>query len=102
MTSNNERRLPGPGGPTIPRYSSGLSIGGAEGTQNLWVRFHCHPRRNQAPVTHNIHTLTSDEKIIDLVEEMNRQACTRGGLISNFSFIKKKPLLRRGKFTLLV
>ncbi|CAH2098271.1 unnamed protein product [Euphydryas editha] len=72
MTSKKEPRPQLPGGPIIPSYGSGSGKGRAEGAKNLRVRFRCHPRQHLTLVTHNIHTLRCDKRIVKLEEEINR------------------------------
>ncbi|XP_028031922.1 uncharacterized protein LOC114244347 [Bombyx mandarina] len=74
MNSNRDTRPLVPGDPAIPDYSSGYGNGGAGGAKNTRQRHGYHPqkRRPLALVTHNVHTLRLDEKLVELEEEMDK------------------------------
>ncbi|CAH2103668.1 unnamed protein product [Euphydryas editha] len=67
--STTEPRSSVPGGPTIPGCGSGLGNGSAGSAKNLQKKIPYHPRRHLILLTHNIRTLRSDEKIVELEEE---------------------------------
>ncbi|KAL0832887.1 hypothetical protein ABMA28_001036 [Loxostege sticticalis] len=72
MRSTDETRPPVSGSPAIPGYGSGQGNGGAGGAKNPRRRNGYHPRRQLALVTYNVRTLRTDEKIVELEDEMSR------------------------------
>ncbi|KAL0868479.1 hypothetical protein ABMA27_007962 [Loxostege sticticalis] len=68
--SSRRNRLSG--SPAIPGYGSGQGNGGAGGAKNPRRRNGYHPRRQLALVTYNVRTLRTDEKIVELEDEMSR------------------------------
>ncbi|CAK1602653.1 unnamed protein product [Parnassius mnemosyne] len=64
-------RPPVPGAPAIPGYGSDHGNGWAEGAKNLQWRFGCHLRRLDL-ATYNARTLRTDEKILELEEEIDK------------------------------
>ncbi|CAK1578662.1 unnamed protein product [Parnassius mnemosyne] len=73
-----KRRRPVPGGPAIPGYGGDHGNGGAEGAKNL-RRFGCQLRRLDL-ATYNTRTLRTDEKIVELEEEIDKLRCHIIGL----------------------
>ncbi|KAG6440869.1 hypothetical protein O3G_MSEX001433 [Manduca sexta] len=71
MATHKMTRPPVPGSPAIPGSGSGHGNGGAGGAKNPRVGPRYHPRRRLALVTHNIRTLRTDEKIVELEEELS-------------------------------
>ncbi|XP_075990191.1 uncharacterized protein LOC142985833 [Anticarsia gemmatalis] len=61
-----------PGGPAIPDYGSGNGNGGARGAKNPRQRSGYHNRRQLALATYNTRTLRTDEKLVELEEELSR------------------------------
>ncbi|CAG4945202.1 unnamed protein product [Parnassius apollo] len=71
MNNYTNRRPPVPGGPAIPGYGGDHGNGGAGGAKNLRWRFGCHLRRLDL-ATFNARTLRTDEKILELEEEIDK------------------------------
>lgn len=72
MSDNIITRPPVPGSSAIPDLGSGSGNGGAGGAKNPRQRKRYHPRRTLALATHNIRTLRTDEKIVELEEELSK------------------------------
>ncbi len=74
MNCSDKTRPPVSGSPAVPGYrGSGQGNGGTRGAKNprRWRKGY-HPRRRLALVTHNVRTLRTDEKIIELEEALGR------------------------------
>ncbi|XP_073957112.1 uncharacterized protein [Choristoneura fumiferana] len=71
MIGTNKPRPLVPGSSFIPGLGSGPGNGGARGAKNLRVTPRYHPHRTLALATHNIRTLRTDEKLIELEEELS-------------------------------
>ncbi|KAL0860006.1 hypothetical protein ABMA27_010321 [Loxostege sticticalis] len=72
MESSIYTRPPVSGGPAIPGYGSGHGNGGAGGAKNPRRRNSYHPQRLLALATYNAQTLRTDEKLVELEEELSR------------------------------
>ncbi|XP_028178547.1 craniofacial development protein 2-like [Ostrinia furnacalis] len=72
MNGRAKTRPPVSGSPVVPDYGSGWGDDGAGGAKNPRRRNSYHHKRQLALVTHNIRTLRSDEKIIELEDELSR------------------------------
>ncbi|KAL0893365.1 hypothetical protein ABMA27_014952 [Loxostege sticticalis] len=72
MNRTHKTRPPVSGSPVIPGYGSGQGNGGAGGAKNPRRRNSYHPQRQLALVIYNVRTLRTDEKIIELEDEMSR------------------------------
>ncbi|CAG4952076.1 unnamed protein product [Parnassius apollo] len=71
MSNDANKWPPVPGGPAIPGYGGNHGNGGAGGAKNLQWRFSCHLRRLDL-ATYNARTLRTDEKILELKEEVDK------------------------------
>ncbi|CAK1595319.1 unnamed protein product [Parnassius mnemosyne] len=71
MMRATKKRPPVPGGPAIPGYGGDHGNGGAGSAKNLRWRFGCHLRRLDL-ATYNARTLRTDEKIVELEEEIDK------------------------------
>ncbi|XP_045496012.1 uncharacterized protein LOC123694588 [Colias croceus] len=72
MNSATTTRPLVPGSSAIPGYGSGHGNGGARGAKNHRKRSGYHSRRPLALVTYNARTLRTDEKIVELEEELSK------------------------------
>lgn len=72
MADTNKNWPPVPGSSAIPGYGSGQGNGGAGGAKNLRQRSGYHKKRRLDLATYNVRTLRTDEKIVELEEELSR------------------------------
>ncbi|CAK1588891.1 unnamed protein product [Parnassius mnemosyne] len=71
MSNDINKRPPVPVSPAIPGYGSDYGNGRARGTKNLRWKFGCHLRR-LGLATYNARTLRTDEKMLELEEEIDK------------------------------